>query len=354
MDNSQSFFLCFVIIIVILSYLADKFNSKLLLIMIIAVLSFYSGLRNVSVGIDTREYYSIINAAETGGINYIKDKGFLTICRILLSIFKKPEILILCFSIIICVFIICRMWELRNGYSFAFMVFIFMGCYYLNTLNITRQYITVGILFFSVKFLEKQHYIIFAIIVLLLSVIHLSALLGFGILLIFLIKDYHNNTKARKLLLISIPIVLIGGIFVFFRYFPKYEHYFSKKINSGVGLMQFVKIALILLVLVCSKAIRNNHFSKDKDGYYRTLNTRFLDLYVLGIGFSFLGYYFSYMDRIGLGYLIFEIPFWGQVAKSTVNKYLYCIAIGVIVVYDLLYSVIQNGYGVFPYSTIFN
>lgn len=361
---SQMFYALLSIIIFLFSILAEKSNNKYVTIVIIVILSFVAGFRNYSVGRDTHTYYKAFFNIKYGD-KYIKDKGFLMICKWILKIYNNPTLLFVIFSIIIYGFIIMRFWELREKISFSITVFSFYSFYYFESLNIMRQFCAVAIVFWGTKFLEKRSYIKFFMCIAFAAVIfHKSAIMGVLCLIPDLLIWKELNKRQKRfivfcfvLLIITFPTLLslFSSEFVF------YSTYFANvSVNIGlrnVALLMIFIVSLFLYSPLFSSTNKilffNDLCQKENRDLYIVTSVRVN--YFIGVMLTSLGYFFEFMARLGYYQIVFVFVYFGMLVKEKrqYKRWIFMTMIIFIVIYVLIGFVFKiNGSWHHPYKFI--
>ena len=270
----------------------------------------------------------------------------------LMKLFRNPTLVITFFSFIISYCVVDRLWELRKYASFPFAILIFMSCFYLETLNIMRQYISLSIIFWGTRYLDKEKYLKFILCLAFAVLFHMSS-----IVCVAMIPFHYMLTNRKKSLwfyivfFIGISLILVITAYFYNTFFTLYEHYFENEKEGSVGLMNVYKLLAFVFVIITGKRlfkIDENSclclspvFSKEIQWYY-----------LIGISLTFIGYFFNFMDRIALYFLFYEALFWGRSVLRGKNKGIYIIVALLFIVYSLVFSLVKNGDGVFPYSFI--
>lgn len=345
-------FILYIIPIIILGYVADKRNNKFLLYISIILTSILVGFRGENVGIDTASYYnSIINGFPYSWL--FPEVGFRKISNILFSIFKNGHIVLFIFSLITIFFIFYRFWDFRKKSSFTFMIFLFITIYIFSPMNILRQFITIAIIFFSTKLLERKKYIIFITIVLLMTLIHKTAILG----MIMVIPYLWKSLSSKKKLVLIIPIIAASIVGI------KYSlniggHHINNYLDSSKAINGF-NIPFLYRIIIFSISyliykkniiivINENKQKKiknSKDDNFNIITT----IYFIGLCFNSFGLFFDKMSRLSYFFMIFECVYWGYMFKSSNNKGVNFWMIIIFAGYAFMTELLINGNGIFPY-----
>lgn len=323
---------------------AQKKNNKILFALSCFFVCFIAGFRAESVGIDTYVYYAYIDWAGAGVLKNV-EIGFTLLSRFLMIISHNSiEFVVFVFSSLTIVFFFLRFWTLRKIASYPLMVFLYLALYFQLSLNIMRQFFSVSIIFFASYFLENRKYTAYFISVALAALFHYGALLGLLLFVVFYWNNAENITKKAFfpfILIALVPVMLYYGNMLF----AKYSGYFENA-NPDIGFLLFAKFALLLLFIFWNQSL---FFTKDSnENIYKIVST----LYFLGICFTFLGYIYRFMDRIGLCLMIFEPVCLAIMCKKR-NSSIFKIAVFALALFIMYKNYISNGNGVFPYGWIF-
>lgn len=354
MDVTKLFFVGICLISFAFSWLAKRTNKKFYMFVSGAILAFYSGLRDISVGIDTQNYYYNFLKIKNGVKVYINEKTFVIIVRFLFNIFKEPAAILFIMSALTIGLFFFSFWKLRDDYSVSWMVLIFLLFYFARSMNICRQYLAWSIVFYAITCLLQQKILKSCVCIIIAMCIHLSAVASFAIIGLYLLLD-ESNTKHRLrtilLLLVFSGSLLSGSILSSVE--ESYSRYYRFEL-SRVGFLSLYKILILLgIVFLVKNNIIISYGSKKTHNSFIEIDKRIVLLYFVGIVFDSLSYFSSYTSRLGLFFLSFELLFWGRLLKSKTNTALYKIALLVMLIYLFANNIIGDGYGIFPYSTVF-
>ena len=353
-----------IIIAVFFAKIADKYQNKKYIYISILIFSLIAGLRATSVGIDTKAYYYSFN----NNFPYtwqFKENGFRVVSNILLNIFGDPVFLMIIYALITNVLIVNRLWDFRKKYNFTFMIFLYGFVFFIETLNIMRQFIAISVIFYATKLLSKKKYVTFSIIVLIMTTIHKTSLLALLILVIY----FWKNLSTKNKIMLGIPIFMIATVGVVF--VLKYEsdhilNYFGEDNRiSNLNLTFIYRFVIFVFsymlyrskkIIVYGKKIKDKN--KDKEENAELINTESellgLDLivwvYFIGLCLTSMGMFFFVMARLGYYYLIFELLYWGYMTnKNNKNRKLNMLMISIYAIYVFSLELLKNGSGIFPY-----
>ena len=234
----------------------NNIRAKFQISAIIMILTLLSGLRGSSVGLDTWGYIRIIEA--NGEWATITDRGFvllIKVTRVLLG--KNPQIVLFLIAFLINFFIVKALFDMGDICDFRFALFVYLTTFYFLTFSGIRQWLSVAIISYAIKYIRKEKYVTYIIWVLIASTFHLSALLGMlnvPLIIFFTKKDYlpKRTKKLHEFGILLFPVVCVALGWVYANLVSKYSHWISEEYER-VGEFGTMYIGLILLfVLICS------------------------------------------------------------------------------------------------------
>ncbi len=327
------------------AFMAQRKNSKRLFFLSTIIICFLVGFRGYTVGIDTKTYYTYVEWIQDG-IFQTTDWGFYYFTKFLLNINNTAEFVICIYSVLMIAFIFYRFWSLRDKISLPLVEFIFLAFYLQLSMNIMRQFFSVAIIFSATRFLEKKKYVTYIIFNMIAVSFHKSSIVGFLILFIYYYINEKKNAKKQVVLFITFCMVPI--IFVPFmgKYLDSYSIYLSYT-NVNIGLMMFIKMGVLLVYIISRyKAFlsKNSNIIFDKVIF---------SIYFIGISFTTLGYFFTYMERIGLSFMIFEPVCLARMSSKSINSKIFLGFSIILSVFLILVNYMSNSNGVFPYTLFF-
>lgn len=356
MDITMLYYVGICLLAYLLSRLAERTNRKIFFILAGAVLILYSGLRGYNVGIDTVTNYYNFNLIKRGYYVYMNEKPFLEMVKLLLTIFDDPAAIIFIMSAFTIGLFFKSYWKLRDEHSVSWMVLIFVCFYFARSMNIARQFLAWAVSFYGVTFLLKKKTFKSFICMAVSICIHLSSIASFAIFGIYILQEKSNKSR-HKIVGVLLLSVIVGSIFLsgFLSQFERaYVRYYTFD-YSRVGLLSFYKILTLFAITYFAKndigirAWKNNKINNS----IIQIDNKYVILYFIGIIFDSLAYFSSSISRVGLYFLSFELLFWGKLFKSKTDTGLYKILLLIMLVYLYINNVVGDGYGIFPYSTIF-
>jgi len=323
---------------------AVKYNKKKTVWWIVIVLSMVAGLRNTSVGIDTKTYEMVFDSVVAGNVEIMfnVEQGFAYICKVLLSIWNNSHFLFFVCAFVSHSLLLFTFWNNRQFSSFQWAVLTYYIVFYTFSLNGVRQFVAVAIVVAATEMIKKGKYGSFIISIIIASLFHKTALIGVMYLLfeILFIKAF-NKKRTIKILALCI-FTCIAGYMVMGDLINHYINYFRYHI-SGFGIMMPVKFTMLVFSIIAIGIPSN------KTERYEYFRQRWY--YFVSILLSSLSYFFLYMGRIGLYYYIFETLYIGNVF-GTKNKSAWIVILkmgyfGILMYY--LYGIFTNGQGEMPY-----
>lgn len=290
-----------------------KRNKIQYVVVIIALLTIFSGLRADSVGLDTSNYVTNL----TNGYYKLYEIGF----QKLSSLFESGnniEIYLMVIGAVIYSFIIMRLWELRNTVSFPFAIFLFLIMHFSASMNTMRQYMACAIIFWGTRFLFSKKIVPYLLCILVAVSFHRTAIIGVGFLLIYF---WHWNEMKRYQKIVSVSILTLLPAGIYYVYVVELSSYISEKMdyyfsNQGEGgIFIYVQILISISVYFLSKRYLTRMTYKEQKICNITLFFSLLGLMMLSIG-----YYVLFVGRIALYFELFTVVFYSMIWKATTAR----------------------------------
>lgn len=338
----------------LLAYLSQKYNSKTLAQIIVLLLVCITGFRGSEVGRDTVSYISMWENLIAGEPVYV-EPGFQWLMYALQQVSSDSIILFIVCSFIIYELIICRLWSFRTMSSFPVSIAVLYMSDMHPSMNIMRQYCAVAIVFYCIQYLIDGKYFKYIIGVVIASLIHFSTIIALLYLLIYDFLRWRELTIFRKtflLIILGISPLILGLILPILE--TEYGNYFETHENN-IGFLTALKVIFILVSLIFSRLwekkmtnLRSILTQKD-----RLLVKLSFIAYILGVVLQSLGYFFPFMDRIGMPFYIMGSIYWGILFKCTQNtslRAMYLSALILLIGIPFALSMFGNGQGVVPYT----
>lgn len=331
--------------VVCLSYYAGAKNKRRCFVLAAILLSVIAGMRGDSVGIDTQQYIYYFNLIAQGKTQYVFgfEQSFIAICGFLLSLFCDTSFLLLIFALLTNILIFIRIWDFRKYISLPWAAVVYFGMFYFMTFNIMRQFVAVSIVFWASRYLLKRKYIVFLLSILVASLFHNSALLGVLFFCFEITAWKYLNSAQKKLLLFAMLCSPIA-IYYIIKTAMKYQGYFSTAASS-IGLMVLAKLILFLLVYLTARHFMTRNDNMELENHEKYMELMIREYYLIGLCLTTIGYFFTYMDRIGLYFGLFEIIYVGIIMKSKRVNVLIKTGLFALYGYMLITSMFGSGQG---------
>lgn len=344
---------------VCLAKCAENTDKKIYVWLIIACLTIIAGLRGTNVGIDTIKYTENFAHVTAGNMDavYGAERSFLIIVWILQLFSKSPVYLFFIFSFVTNALILLRLWEFKSSISFPWAFLYFYACFYFFTFNIVRQMVAVAIIFWGTRYIQKKNYLKYILTLVVASLFHQSALLGVLYLIADLVWNYGRICKDKgseywkqhkKLCIVALCLGMLGAAFIVMKA-SKYIHYFSN-ITLNVGILVPMKLAFVIAFVLFVKSHTGQWGGDEENGMERFFNRNIAAAYGFGLFVTLLGYFYPFMDRIGLYFTIFGCPFIGYVQKKSKHPWLVFAIYGLIIILPFVKDLLSGGQGQLPYE----
>ena len=203
--------------------------------------------------------------------------------------------------------------------------------------------------FYATKYIEQKKYFRFLCFIGIATLFHTSSLIGIGFIALDIFQWHYLNRKQKVFIGTAVflsPVV----IYFILKAVAGYEHYFNTANEASIGFMIIAKLALYILGLLLFYKVR-----PIKEGYDDSIERDIYSIrcaklyYLLGLLLTSLGYFFLYMERIGLPFYLFECVYFGMLVKITKGKQIFRIALSLLLLYLFITDLISNGQGVLPY-----
>lgn len=339
-----------------LAYLSEKqygINNKkclLWLVCIIIVDTFFIGLRDFSVGIDTGIYVE-------GYFSYAKnhtflelfdldngyDLGYLVLAYLGGMVSDDPQILLILTELVIIGFICIGIYEYKKSISLNMPVFfvLFWLLYGNETFNLMRQFCAIAILFYSFSILLKGKWGFYICLHVVSYFFHSSSVLFVFVPFLFLISKKEGWLKYWILLASIIGIFVFMYMYLFFLeyigdmgilkevYLERYgkgSDYENNNIAFGTRYILQYLMPIILIYFI----YRDNKLS---------MQERFmlLALFLLSSSIEQLRFVMVHFARLGYYWGMIFIVYFSFVVKQK-GKYLPFVLLYLILYYIIAYN----------------
>ena len=350
-------FAVLILLCTLIAWAAEKTGHVVFVWIVILALSFVAGLRDVTVGLDTANYARNFDAIAYGYPQYAYgfEPSFRLICGILLKLCGSKTALFVLFSILTNALILLRFWDFRHMGSFPWMVADYFFVFYFFGFNILRQMCAVAIVFWATRWLQRRKYFTYLFFVLVAYFFHHSAILGVLAFGVEFVQWKALTRKQQKLILAS--IFLIPAVILYLpRVLNEYQDYLETP-RFNIGFMVLAKLVLFAVSAVGLKRCVTEPLEGIEGFDLRETETSVASVeifYLVGLLFTALEYVFSFMNRAGLYFYLYECVYYGMITGRARghNKVIYRVGIGLIFAYSYLLLLFEKGQGVFPYAFV--
>lgn len=327
-----------------------RIKDSIFLLITMIPLTIISALRHSSIGTDTVSYllhFRIINDNNVSIFNYSMEPLFVLLNKLSYMISTNPQIILAVSSIIISLFLFKRIIK-SSPYPWL-SIYLYLGLYlFYQSLNGTRQYIAVAIMFYFSKYIFEKKLLRFLFGIVLAMGFHQTAIVFVPLYLI----NYVNQNRYVKIAIYGLFIGLLLNfnllLSFFISLFPSYEVY-QESLSVGSGGIRDIVIALSILSI--GKFV-NTYFKNSKSS--RDLET-FMYIYLFTSIMSYLSSG-NLVQRIGWYFSIFAILYIPSKIKDISNESIRNIVLFVLVFLIFIfhtYLLSTNFHRVTPYRTFF-
>lgn len=174
----------------------NKIYRNFFLIISLGIPIIISALR-YNVGTDYKNYISLYNKYATIPIkNSFSVKQieifFIIVCKIA-YIFKNANVMFFIYSFLTILFMFLYMWDNKQKNSIALMWILYLFLYFPSSMNIVRQALSVAIVTYSYKYIEKRKFIKFLIFVAFAIIVHKTAIVILPLYILLNFKTVKNK-----------------------------------------------------------------------------------------------------------------------------------------------------------------
>lgn len=197
----------------------------------------------------------------------------------------------------------------KEKYSFLIILLFFFGNYYWDSISYIRQYITVFLFLYSIRYIEERKFLKFLLINLVGFLFHKSAIVCIPFYFISKVRI----SKIKLILLVPIAFFLrdlISFVVNSSFYFKIYSDYFiGWDLEKGKGIGFLLRIILLLLIIILSE-----------DLFRVKKNILKINHYIIGSILFITFYYSGPLRRISYFFLIQEIFIYSEVLRLKVGQ----------------------------------
>ncbi|MGU8826011.1 EpsG family protein [Clostridium perfringens] len=337
-----------VLILLILCYnkvLNIKTNKKKedrLSIIIFIALLIVSAFRDM-VGTDFLAYKSYIENIKLYSINNsLYEKGYYLLNNLVFRISDNSQYIFVFVSFII-LYLIHKTLK-RYSISYTLSMFLFVTLYfYYNSFNIIRQYISIAIVFFSIKYLINRNLKKFLICIFIATMFHMTALLILPFY--WIVNKRFNSIVYLSVIILTILISFLSPILIslILKIFPKYSLY----LNTTFTLNSNKSIIIIIALVFIYSYLNINKINKVQENGIILINLTFFALI-----FAILSSKNIMIYRVTMyfyTFIILLIPICIEIIDKRIKPLVYYILILSLWIYNI-YMLTNNNAGVYPYS----
>ncbi len=327
-----------------------------LLKFIFAILIIILGFRHRSVGIDTIVYSNAIeNAVSLSQLfnESTVEPLFQLFQYFIHLIFNNGTIGVFIYSFITIALIYSGLKINEQNISLFISLTTYVCLYYFPSFNLIRISFAASLIFYFFHYLLEVKYKRFALIIIIVSLIHYSSLVMFLPLGIYIIYRNHRILALTLISLISFTIIL-GSIILgdYLAIINRYSGYIdSNESNGSVGIMLFFDY--FPCILVCFYLIKN----KIKN----TWSNLMICFTLSAITIRLMAYYIAIAGRLHVHFMILTmilLPYWIFYFKHEHSKY-YIPMLWICVIWGIFrLHIYFSGYlssdGIMPYHFFWN
>lgn len=334
-----------------------------------------AGLRDSSIGTDVEVYATtLLDAADQSdsflelwngtyyhGSHYYRDVsilglGFVALTWLISKTADTLFALLFCTQLLTIVPIFLGLLRFRDKVPTWLGMAVYYLLYFNQSLNIMRQWIAMGILFFGLYYLSRREFLKYSATILVASVFHTSAFLGFFVLGVYVFATAEGifSRRIRMMIMIILAALLLGSLsivaeFLTFFGLDRYAAYLGDFEISLLWKQLVLRLPVIVLLAL--------NWSRLEEA--TPLASLFVVMASFDLLISQLGSIRTDSSRIGLyfsEYAIISLPFLTASGKGLGNKerIVKLVNTAAIIGYSLLYwymvYVVQGWSETIPYA----
>lgn len=331
--------------------------------------SLLAGMRATNIGTDI-EFYLINNfdVAKSATsfksylpLIYAKEPLYLAIVYCCAKVFGNVQVLLFVISFLTILLVYLSAWKWKKYLSVPMFLLLYDFLYYNDSLNIIRQHLAMAILLLGIDYLLQRKYKIYVLFIIVASLIHTAALIGFVFVLCHCYMLGSQKKRKRKFVKLKEVIILFAsGVGICgIRFWvtlavdigllnSRYLYYFQNASVSNNVTDTLIYSLEIVTILLLSKQL--NKYVKEYE--YLKINA-YLNIILLQ-----LARIMNYGHRLSLYFGLINLLLIVQISKIERNKnkrllingLIYMIAIGYWIYIYCIGGVSQT----FPYRFYFN
>lgn len=225
-------------------------------IVIYIILLSLGGLRGLSVGTDTMNYYELYQSISVLDFPYVmglSEPSWVFLNLISYNLFNSYQGVIWLGMLLAVTPIFVRIWKSCNNPYLGILFYVLL-CFYFNAYNITRQMIAVSFVFYALPFLETRNLKRFYLFVLFAMTFHYTSIicLFFPLLLRFFKL---SNLSVIILLPVTyvLGIVLIPQLIPLIPFVGKYSMYLTDNAEASGSVTRLLLNVFFVVLYISSK-----------------------------------------------------------------------------------------------------
>lgn len=335
-----------------------KTFKVLIVLFIIMLLSVFFVFRDLSVGVDSKAYYTIYTELSINrSIELIKAYDiFYSLLNILCyEIYPSYTLFLLVIAMIMFTNIVLSIVFVSKNKKISMAMFVGLGLY-AQTFNMVRQMMAISFIMVGLIFLIKhKHEWLFLLFVLLASMFHITALCCVVIYVL-------NKVKLNRISLICISAITVIGCICFPYVLMLVDRVFGKNYYGAYSGNQFAIETWknIVFILFCAAAIVVAMIFR-KQKMKNRLELKEFDLYLLMfiilLAVKIISMFtIELLDRIVYYFIpsaIFIVPLIINSFDRKKKTVLTCASIILLLIFMIYFLYVRGSYGVVPYKFCF-
>ena len=218
-------------------------KHKIFLISVYIVAAIFSGIR-YKVGVDYDSYLRAYNDILVGFNSGYFEFGNVLIIKLIDKIGGTYQLFFLIYSIVTSMLIYKYILFFSKNYILSTIMYLFISIFYLASFNAVRQFLAIAIFFYALKYILKNEFIKYALLILIGSCFHKSIILLLP--LYFILRREFNNWEYLMYGLLGILMSSLVLSSIISLYNPNYLN-FENTTTSLRSVYLFIFISLFLI-----------------------------------------------------------------------------------------------------------
>ena len=312
----------------------------------------------IDVGNDYGNYVTTFHEIYVGGY-VVTEPGFNLLVKLLYLLAGGENYLLVFgfFAVVTAILFLKAMYDQSVDFTISFALFMLLGLYF-RTFNTVRYYFVLAITLYSLRYVLKQEYGKFILLILFAALFHKSVLIVIPLYLIASCRWKKWQVILGSILAASLPLFREFWMGVVLKLYPSYQNtiYLQKDTGLEGSLMGIIRCAAVFVLGCC--AYRETIKENKANLLYFKLNLLGLALYTCA---SFLplvssfGYYLITAQVFLVPGILKNMPDTLQGGKSLRNMkrimYVFTAAFCLLYFVYFLLTAHQEGVRVLPYHS---